>query len=257
MRFFLLLCLALVSFASFSNEVQLMKAVSGVGTYQGVFQDIGMTFLVKHFEGERRLVVHAKNVKTNEWTEFQAHFDQRLNEDEELWSLQTSIRQAPSDFEFFIVYEAQRGRFTDDNQGRLYSLKANEGVYLNEGLNVSLFSASFQASGVNASSVYMSFQIAVRNIAYAKNVKIYYTRDSWRRSSVLEAQYQPEWNFTRGTILSPNSYGIEMWAFTGYSKEVFYPGEEICYFISYTVDGKEYVDNNFGRDYSFILPTLH
>ncbi len=256
MRLFLALSLLCIAFLSHANEVQLIKAVSGVGVYQMSYQDIAMTFRVKHFEGERKLLVRVRNLLTNEWMDLQAHFLERLNDEDELWTLNTSILYSPADLAFYAEYHAQRGRFTDDNQGRLYTLRANEGVFLNEELVASLFSSSFQASDVNASRLYMSFQIAVRNIAYAKNVTIHLTRDDWRNTIDLDAQYQPEWNYTRGSIQSPNAYGIEMWDFHGYSKEVFYPGEEIRYYISYTVNGQTYFDNNFGKDYSYVIPSM-
>ncbi|RWS08527.1 glycogen-binding subunit 76A-like protein [Dinothrombium tinctorium] len=88
--------------------------------------------------------------------------------------------------------------------------------------------------------------ILVINLSFEKNVKVRYTKDNWRTWSDLAAKYVP--NSNNGWS---DKFMVELCFNTNSTGELV-AGQKVSFAICFSVDGREYWDNNLGSNYSFI-----
>jgi hypothetical protein len=94
---------------------------------------------------------------------------------------------------------------------------------------------------------YAYFSVALRNLAYHKQVQAHYSCDNFQSKSVAALGFQPFYTYGYGVIHSPTPEGFEMWS-TG-SIEVPEHCHTIRYYYTYEVDGQQFADINFWHNY--------
>jgi hypothetical protein len=176
--------------------------------------------------------------------------------------------------QFKIRYRWGEEEYWDDNRGEGYALGDADGALLGRDVNVRMLNAPLKnefapvrtwarATGTVRSgepTPFLEADIAVRNIAYAKRVRVVYTRDNWMTQGMADAEYCT--GYSTGSheneiLRSPNQHGVEMWRLHTdrwpFDCIPFYEnGLEFA--ISYEVAGETYWDNNFGDNYFLARP---
>ncbi|RWS14441.1 glycogen-binding subunit 76A-like protein [Dinothrombium tinctorium] len=87
--------------------------------------------------------------------------------------------------------------------------------------------------------------ILVINLSFEKSVKVRYTKDNWKTWNDVTAKYVP--NSNNGWS---DKFMAEFSLNTDSSSDLV-PGQKVSFAICFTVDGKEYWDNNLGSNYTF------
>jgi len=192
---------------------------------------------------QKVVAVHYQS-QSGAWVDAPASFVSVTGNNHEVWSFQTQPKtfqdRLGTDFAFAIRYTVAGRTFWDNNSGRDYRVGAGPRPasfapsVLLEVSNVTLLDAAWQAPTNRASGV-----IALKNLAFQKDVKIVYSTDAWTTVKSASASF----------LFS--STGYENWSF---DIPLAAADRRIDFAISYTVGGQTYWDNNFGRNYVLTKP---
>ncbi|GAA5185118.1 carbohydrate-binding protein [Niveibacterium umoris] len=246
-RIFLAVLLALPGFALAAGEVGLLKANSYISYYRG-YSHIGrFEVQVANLAYEKQVSAYIKR-SDGVWVDYPLSFVRATNGNKEIWAADFysySLPDTGSNIEFAVKYAVGGATYWDNNGGANYKLGKGAGTLLGNGVNV--YGAYFSPEVVvGAGTTTWSNYTTVRNLAYAKEVKVVYTTDNWATTKVATATYSKDfWNSSYYTIPNPNVMGFEEWRYTldiGNATQVEYA-------ISYKVNGVTYWDNNYGRNY--------
>lgn len=160
-----------------------------------------------------------------------------------------SISYTPHDLSFSIRCGSGATSHQDDNGGSGYFLAASSGGFLQRG---SVHNSGFSPTYTTGPGTTYTGTVVLRNLAYAKQVRIVYSTDGWRTVQTADGTYAgPTWGYYSATP-NPNRFGLEQWYFTldlGSATTVEYA-------VSYTVAGVTYWDNNFTRNYRTTVTRL-
>ena len=80
---------------------------------------------------------------------------------------------------------------------------------------------------------YNTLSVKLNNYGYSKKVTVHYTNDNWATTQTKDLSYS-----------STNDNGIEYWS-TDFTRT-----SDTQYYITYTVNGQTYIDNNWGNNYN-------
>lgn len=238
------------SFAQ-NDMVKLIRSdnydVCGYQTGCGEVKD--MLIQVMNTQYNKEVYVH-HSMQNGTWIDIPAHYERQGNSTYELWHIDPDqfFNYGPYGNQFVLKYVVGGQTYWDNNNGANYTLvgssQGGPGTMLGSYINVLLKNVSLQRS------LYYNFlyaDIDVRNIDYSKNVALIYTTNNWTTSNTINASYcsetQTGWN---SLILWPNSYNVERWKITG----ALIGESSIQFYISYTVGGITYYDNNYGINYT-------
>ena len=157
-----------------------------------------------------------------EWMDTEATFYAMKDSNTEIYKASVAGMGAT---EFVLKYVADGVRvYWDNNNGNNYRAADMVGT------------AAVKA--LPRQSLYLdiyAFNVAVKNIAYHKVVKVRYTEDNWATYKEAELKYYH-------SVVGTDS---EIWRANIEIKDI----ENLQYCISYTVNGRTYWDNNFGFNY--------
>jgi hypothetical protein len=200
---------------------------------------------VKNVAYEKQVYIHHEK-SDGSWIDIPASYLSPGNGIYELWVAD------PADFgdtiqygnQFVIKYIVLGQTFWDNNNGNNYTLFDSEwlgpGPMLGNNINVLIKRANLYSNGD------LDVYIDLRNIAYAKNVTLTYTTNNWSSSATLNAAYRSSYATGYSTyILWPNSYNVERWKV----ESQLLSNVPIQFYISYTVNGQTFYDNNYGTNY--------
>jgi hypothetical protein len=245
----LMVSLGVISFFSSTfaqtDMVKLIRSenYTSCGYNTGCYGVMNYLIQVKNIAYEKHVYIHQK-MNDGSWIDIPAHYNsQCCNSGYEFWSLDTF----PSNFgdEYVLKYVVLGQTYWDNNNGTNYHVLHDyydgPGPMLGNDINVLLRHAS-RSSYDDKLWAY----IDLRNIAYAKNVTLTYTTDNWQHSTSINGVYQSSYQTGYSTfIYFPNAYNVERW-------RVVSPGPitgPIQFYISYTVNGQTYYDNNYLCNY--------
>lgn len=222
-------------------KIKLSKVTSYVHTKYGMGQlQRNIEILVADLSFEKEVVVAHQGLDGT-WTDYPAAYQSTLPDGTEVWTAYLQEMYPTLGTRFALRYTTPQGTWWDNNGGQDYNIEKNIGTWLAADTNVRL------ESGFAYSVLYG--MIDVRNLAPTKTVEIIWTADNWNTIKVTPAVFVgPSYYYGYSTTLSPNAYGIEKWSFN-----VDLEGAtNVEYAISYNVAGKNYWDNNFGRNYKIV-----
>jgi hypothetical protein len=206
------------------------------------------TFLiqVKNVAYEKHVYVHHK-INDSLWIDLPAHYDRQCcNSNYELWSLDTSVLYLNNlGNQFVIKYDVLGQTYWDNNNGANYTVLSNNnygrGPMLGNDINVLLRKAY-----ISSIDHKLHADIDLRNIAYTKNVVLTYTTDNWQHSTSLNANYQSSTLIGDCSyIYWPNAYNVERWSVVSPTTIT----GPVQLYISYTVNGQTFYDNNYLCNY--------
>lgn len=196
---------------------------------------------VKDLGFEKKVKLHLK-LKDGSWSDsVNGRFVQFAEEGYEIWRVDASRYSSDVDdiynSEFVVKYVVNGETYWDNNNGQNYKVNTpGSDVFLGNGINV-LTDYAYAYKAYYNNTVYFYGYIAVRNIAFNKEVDVTYSTDNWATTKVVKATYS----------YGPSASGIENWRFNVNNL----PAEttEIEYAVSYKVNGNTYWDNNGGANY--------
>jgi hypothetical protein len=215
----------------------------------------GRTEYFRRFQVEVRNIAYEKKVfishkmDDGSWKDFPLSYISSTVDNSEIWGANISLYtyKDPAPYfgdEFVVRYEVNGTKYYDNNNYQNYKMGNLEGTFLRTDLNVAV-----DTYFTNFYSYYnsLSIHVDVRNISYQKQVSIVYTTDNWATSKTAQLGFLPSLTVGEGQyITSPNRFGMERW----YSSISMDPSvSKIEYAVVYKVNGTQYWDNNFGKNY--------
>ncbi len=222
-----------------TEMVKMFRASSFIHSRNGMTQYTrSFEIRVKNVSYEKVVGVHHHMLDGN-WTNLAARYVRPADNGYEIWSVSVySLNTNNFQPEFAVYYTVNGRTYWDNNGGADYSLMVGDGVLLGQGVAVLQAYASYN-------NEIASFSIDLQNLAYIKTVEIVYTTDNWASSTVIPAGFDSYYFYGYAFLQSPNRAGVERWS----ARANVLISTPIKYFIKYTVNGREYFDNNFGADY--------
>lgn len=206
----------------YSNFTQLDR--SGLGYDEGYIA-------VKNLAYDKKITVHYTNDGVT-WNDSAASYLKTNSSDgNEVWYFKIPANSYTVT-NFALKYEANGATYWDNNNNNNYIIKNNVACFGKSYLFAHLPSG-YLYDGIN----HFSVGIFLKNIGSPKIVKLRYTEDNWATYKDVDAQY------------SYSEDGVtEYWN----AAQNFYSStKQIQYAVSYTVNGVEYWDNNFGQNYTY------
>lgn len=224
-----------------SEMVKLVRATSHIHRKYGMAQlQRNFEIRVKNAAYDKTVMVHHQ-LTNGQWTNLAARFVREAGDGFEIWEAGYSSMNTTLLTDRFVVFCTVNGQtWWDNNGGADFFLRHGDGVLLGSGIGV--LANTFYFSSYSGNAV---VNIDVKNIAYNKSVELVYTTDNWLSAGVVQAQYQYGYTYGYSYVTCPNQAGFERWVATVPVSD----GNNFKYFLKYTVNGQEYFDNNYGRDY--------
>lgn len=171
----------------------------------------------------KAVYVHYENTYEGKWQDAQASFVTKLDDNTEIWV--AGVSGIGLSGEFVIKYVGDGHIYWDNNNGKNYSSHDLLGA------------ANVSAQRLRSGGHGYNLQVAVKNLAYNKIVKVRYTEDNWATYKDISLNYQ---NAIEGT-------DSELWGTTLNLTSGSTDGFEFCVYCQ--VNGQTYWDNNFGSNY--------
>ena len=171
----------------------------------------------------KAVFVHYENTSAGEWQDAEATFVTKLDANTEIWK--ANVHGTGLGEQYAIKYIGDGQTYWDNNNGNNYT---NSDL-----IGEAKVSAQRLRSGYNG----YYLQVAVKNLAYNKTVKVRYTEDNWATYQDVDLQYN-------SAISGTDS---ELWDVTLNLDDTSHDNFEFCVF--YQVNGQTYWDNNFGSNY--------
>ncbi|WP_411676295.1 hypothetical protein [Caproicibacter sp.] len=210
------------AYASTDPNVQLLYAQRdepGEAAYGGYLGYVD----VKNLAYQKNVTVHY-TTDGKSWQDVSAQYLKNDPEDPQYDVWEFSIFAPSSPATFAIKYEVNGKTYWDNNNGNNYTLSPTVPIVLEKCV---LKTAQLREGTPT--------EIFLKNLGYEKTVLVKYTTDNWATSKSASASYEKS--------LPGN---VEQWKIPSDLPH----GSNVKYFVSYTVDGITYIDNNFGNNYT-------
>ncbi|MDE6233655.1 MAG: hypothetical protein K2M60_09975 [Lachnospiraceae bacterium] len=160
------------------------------------------------------------------WENQQAGFVTKTDYDtKEIWA--ATVTTSDPNAEYTIKYVGDGKVYWDNNNGKNYNKTDILGV-----ANIAVI-RPYRQDPAN-----YKITAAVKNIGFAKEVKVKYTTDNWANSKWADLSYEGP----------SDGKNYEYWSVTLNLNESDMSGFQFC--VSYTVNGQTYWDSNFGRNFN-------
>ncbi len=188
-----------------------------------------------------KLVTIYHKMRNNTWQDFGLQFSRYASNGNEIW---VGTFQEPFEGyadKFAVKYTVNGITYWDNNGGNNYTFLQSETPAVLFGNNINVLKTNdVEFFSIGGASTIFQVKADVRNIAYQKEVKVIYTTDNWATNQT----------FYLGYNLTPYANtNFENWTgFTELSSTV----NRVEFAIVYKVNGVEYWDNNYGKNYVYV-----
>lgn len=243
---------------SASENVKLLSA------WTSYSQKYGYASYTRRFKVEvknlayNKIVVISHKMSDGSWKDFPLKYISSTIDNTEIWGAELIVNNSfyvgdlPSLLfadEFVARYEVNGQKFWDNNGSKNYKMTDLEGTFLRTDLNLTVdttYSAIYdQYNGVTN---IFNVNVDVRNISPTKLVNVVYTTDNWNTTKTAALSFKQYITVgAQQTLTSPNVHGMERW---GVNIDVPVSVTNIQFAVVYKVNGVEYWDNNFGKNYT-------
>lgn len=239
----LLLSLLLPTTAIQASRIQLLYANSALkGTGASRRYAMYGFVLVENLASRKKVFVVYGNGTKKGNREQAAEYFRSAAGNREIWFFRTPWSKQPDNYRFSLRMQANGTTRWDNNNGIEYRLSVGpQGRYGRTALGKSPIALQ-QISWDQEKSAFL-ITVAVRNIAGKKLVWIAYSTDDWKTFKTSYARFQ-----------STQPDGSEIWqcVIENKSKD---DKPEIGFSLCCEANGKEYWDNHFLRNYSYVVGT--
>jgi hypothetical protein len=236
-------------------EVRLLSANAGYAWKKsGYGHDGGFArgyIEVENLAYHKQVVVHYEVSTQKDWLDVAATYVGPTSNNREVWSFQTPGYHHPprlgADFRFAVRYSVGGQTYWDNNDGRDYRVGIGaRPVYP----RVTLGGADLDLIQAEAKAGTFVVDIAVKNLAFHKEVKVVYTFDDWATVKIADASYRTS---SFHCLDYTDAQHLEQWQLKA---PVDAGTKQIKLAISYTVNGVTSWDNNQGADYTLPVPGI-
>ncbi len=237
-----------------SNHVNLVKAWTASGSYRG-YTSYSRKFTVKvtDLSFDKNVSIFHEKVDGS-WEEIPLSYSFDIDDQNEIWTGEYNhggygVSRVYAD-EFVVKYQVNDTTYWDNNNGDNYAMSSNEGYFLADpNANVSVdsdYDSLFYTPYNDQNS--LNITVDIRNLAPNKEVGVVYTTDGWQTQEYFQLNFRRNWyNGPSFYIQSPNRFGIERWSG---NTRIDKSANTVEYAIVYKVNGQEYWDNNYGKNYT-------
>jgi hypothetical protein len=194
--------------------------------------------VVENLAFDKIVGIWGHNAESGNWGFFPCIFDHSVPNNSEIWSAHISSTEID---QFAVEYRVLGNIFWDNNAGFNYRLDTGSAHTDGIGTAIVVPKVLVVASGVEPGGK-LNVDVLVKNLAFAKQVVIVYTTDSWTTFHNAFGNFQRR--FPPPTI--PHQIQSELWAVSVQLT----PGVSVQFAVFYIVGGATYWDNNFGANYS-------
>lgn len=230
--------------------VELVKEFSLTQQKYGSSFSDSYSVAVDNLGPTKQVFIHRQQ-KDGSWRDIPLSYSHQVGSNKEIWTGGTSYGLGqtgnnPDAQAFAVKYIVNGTTYWDNNNNQNYQVLA-QGPLLGNGKNV-VSDGVYLSNDANNTNKLANASIFVRNIGYAKQVKLVYSFNNWATSTVVNATYAGNpVTLGYGSYANPNANGIETW-----KANFQFPINQTNgkYYIQYTVNGQNYYDNNFGANYS-------
>jgi hypothetical protein len=245
------------------------KLASGVNVklykaWTSYSQKYGYAQYTRRFQVEVRNLAYDKKVvimhemADGTWKDFPLTYISSTSDNTEIWGTDVLLSNSfyvgdtPSLLfgdEFVARYEVNGVQYWDNNNSVNYKMGDLNGTFLRSDLNVTVdtFHSYIYNNYYNGPTNTFAVHADVRNLNPTKEVKVVYTTDNWATSKVASLNYTQYLTVGAAqSLISPNVFGMERWFV---NIEVPSTVNNIQYAVVYKVNGVEYWDNNFGKNF--------
>lgn len=242
-----------------TEKVKLYKARTVAAYYASSYiREKAFYVEVDSMPFSKSVIVHHK-MSNGTWRDFPLKKISSTNTKSEIWGWEfnygvgtpaaTTFASVGFSDEFVVKYAVNGQVYWDNNNGKNYSISnpmVTDGMFMQDGLNVSAdtYHSTFTASTTNN---ILRIYTDVRNIAYTKEISLVYTTNNWQTVNYANFNFANTYGFGGSNYsLNPTSKNFEKWTVM-----VSLPtaATTVKYAIRYKVNGTEYWDNNFGKNY--------
>ena len=221
------------------NPVELRYAVggmhpTGMGSYA---YSSGFAVVVENLAYSKVVGIWGHDAGTGVWGFSPGTHERSVPGNREIWRVTTSSRID----RFAVRYQVAGATFWDNNSGNDYVLDVVAGGGT-DGVGTAVIHPNVlhEGSYIDGSGQ-LVVSAAVKNLAYQKQVGIYYTTNGWLTWFIALGGYQR--SYPPGAL--PGQAQAETW-------QIRVPvggGSQADFAVFYTVNGVTYWDNNFGLNY--------
>ena len=199
----------------------------------------------------KTVAVH-QQLNDGQWEDVYLAYSFTTSTGTEIWkgtsrkSVRTFISPSPNAYgeKLAAKYVVNGQTYWDSNSNSNYTIVNSNRqdyssfLYLNQDFNI--FQSEATLYTYNDLS-YLTVAADIRNIAFAKEVKVIYTTNNWATTN------------TRLLVFSTNDNNNATTAFERWTTSFSIPKtNKVVYALSYKVNGQTYWDNNFGANYTLL-----
>lgn len=243
-----------------SEKVKLLKARTVAAYYASSYiREKAFYAEIDSTPFSKSVIVHHK-MSNGIWANFPLKKIRSTNTKSEIWGWELNYGVGTPEAatfasvgfsdEFAVKYTVNGQVYLDNNNGNNYSISnplVTDGMFMQDGLNVSAdtYHSTFTASTTNNT---LRVFADIRNISFNKEVSLVYTTNNWRTVRNANFTYGNTYGFGGSNYaFNPASKNFEKW-----SVMVYLPlaATTVKYAIRYKVNGVEYWDNNYGKNYT-------
>jgi hypothetical protein len=203
-----------------------------------------------------KTVVAHQQLSNGQWEDVSLSYSFTTTSGTEIWTgtstKSTLFFTTPAQNQFgeklAVKYEVNGQTYWDNNNGADYYISNTNRtdnssfLYMSEDFNIlSTLPHNEPAIQSNANNTYINIAADVRNIAFAKEVKIIYTVNNWATSATKSLSFNSYENNNANTNYERWTIGFAIPKTT-----------KVIYALSYKVNGVTYWDNNFGKNYTLM-----
>lgn len=209
-----------------------------------------MTVEVANLGGNKVVSAH-QQMANGSWKDFNLTYKLTTSIGTEIWELDYSEWNGSPEYksifgnQFVIKYVVNGQTYWDNNNNQNYKFTSIVSS-INESFEYIKNFQSWLKPSNSGSTNFVLFDVAaqVKNIAYHKEVNVVYTFDNWKTSKVEKLSYYT-------SPFSNPPIGYETWTKSNISIPVISANSapQVKYALVYKVNGVEYWDNNFGKNY--------
>ncbi|MFC5702996.1 Ig-like domain-containing protein [Cohnella faecalis] len=241
----LLVCALLVSLApsafvgtayAETNQVKLLFAKAAAGCQSACYEFSGAVE-VNNVAYQKEVYIHY-STGNGQWSDIPATYAGKTEGNLEAWTFKKTINEPGKQIQFVVKYVVNGQTYWDNNNNQDYRIG---GGSVPDRLLAKSYLALDEA-GIGPSNSF-SGRIYLKNVAYAKKVKIKYTTDNWATFQEREAAF--------AEMLPQSNNSLEYWDF-----QINIPPntQELKYVVAFIANGVTYWDNNFNLNYTLGLP---
>lgn len=212
------------------NEITAKAASNPAKMHSAVihFSKYGMTGYWAYVEvdtnsaSNKKVYIH-HNTYEKGWIDTEASFYKKADANTEIWRAYICNTQGT---DFVVKYVGDGVTYWDNNNGNDYHVEDNL-------LGTSAAVRALPLRYISSNTYYV--QATLKNLAYNKTVKAVYTNNNWATSNTVNLSY----------LSSNTAANTERWT----ANIPVTNRDGFQYYITYTVNGRTYVDNNWGSNY--------